>query len=193
MSSTTSVCFTALAITVSAFLLAGCQSTGPRSDEREVPAPTEASTDTPTRATEPSEAPTATEAAQSSYTDPSKADTYCTAIEDLVTLNKEASKEDESTTVTELGTRLDLLVSGTKHISELAPNDDAEHAWQAMSDDYQKAADLYKSSGNQVSNTDFLLLLSEATTTANTTYRHQSEQVEQNCGVDITQLIGEEK
>lgn len=192
MSSTTSVRFTVLAMTVSAFVLAGCQA-APHSDEREVPAPTEASTDTPTRATQPPESPTSTADATRTYTDPSKADTYCTAIEDLITLNDEASKEDEKTTVAELGTRLDLLVSGTQNISKLAPNNGAEHDWESMSTDYKKAADLYKSSGNQVSNTDFLLLLSEATTTANTTYRHQSKQVEQDCGVDITQLIVEKK
>lgn len=197
MKHTPSIRLAAFTLTVSALFLSGCQSSS-QSDDREIPAPQDTTSETPTpsETPPPSEKPTESSAdteASRAYTDPSKAHTYCAAIEDLITLNDEAGEEDEKTTIKGLGARLDLLVTGSAHIGELAPNDAAEKGWDAMSADYKKAADLFKSSGNQVSNTDFLLLLSNATTTANKTYDHQSEQVEASCGVDITELIAEEK
>lgn len=196
MKHTTSIRLAAFTLTLSALFLSGCQSSP--QPEREIPAPQDTTGDAPkpSQTPAPSAAPTkhpADTGASRAYTDPSEADTYCSAIEDLITLNEEAGEEDEGETVKGLGKRLDLLVAGSENIGRLAPNEGAEKGWDAMSGDYEKAADLFKSSGNQVSNTDFLLLLSNATTTANKTYEHQSKQIEASCGVDITQLIAEKK
>lgn len=174
------------AVAIPALLLTGCQTSNePIADKSPTSTPSETATETPT----PTPSPTETTV---SYTDPSQADTYCGAIEDLVTLNDESSKQDQSTIVDQMGTRLDLLVAGTAHIGKLGP-DDAAQEWKATSDEYSQAADLFKSSGGQVSNTDFLRLLSSATKTANATYEHQADSVEDECGIDITKLIAEEK
>lgn len=172
---------------ISAVFLTGCQ-TNQRPAADSSPAPTDADIDVPTHSEQPPSSP-----ATPTYTDPSQADTYCDAISDLAKLGDEASKDDEETTVNQMGTRLDLLVKGTSRIGELAPDTKTAKAWTTVSDDYKEATDLFKSSGGQVSNTDFLLLLSEATQTANETYRGQSDAVDEECGVDITKLISEEK
>ncbi|TSI14906.1 hypothetical protein [Brevibacterium aurantiacum] len=171
----------------SALLLSGCQSHKDQIAE-EPPAST-----SPTEKVLQSPTPSATATPTAgSYTDPSKADTYCGAIGGLVALNDEANAQDEKTIIDEMGTRLDLLVTGTAHISKLAPEGAAQD-WEAVSNDYGKAADLFKSSGGQVSNTNFLLLLSAATKTADKTYKDQAEPVDDECGIDITELIAEEK
>lgn len=193
MKSSTSIRLATLAVAIPALLLTGCQS--PAEPTADQPAPsTEAATPNPSSeaatASPTPEAP-ATEAAPS-YTDPSEADTYCGAIEDLISLSNEASDQNEQTIVNHMGTRLDLLAAGTAHIGKLAP-DEASQDWEATGDDYKKAADLFKSSGGQVSNTDFLMLLSTATKTANTTYEHQAETVDEECGIDITKLVAEAK
>ncbi|WP_181276446.1 hypothetical protein [Brevibacterium oceani] len=174
-------------VAVSAIFLTGCQANQrPTADSS--PAPTDADIDVPTQTEQPPSSP-----ATPTYTDPSQADTYCDAINGLVKLSDEASKDDEETTVNQMGTRLDLLVTGTSRIGELAPDTKTAKEWKRVSNGYNEATDLFKSSGGQVSNTDFLLLLSEATQTANETYRSQSDAVDEECGVDITKLIAEEK
>lgn len=193
MKSSTSVRLATFAVAIPALLISGCQSpTAPTADQ---PVPsTEAATPNPSSeaaAASPTPEAPATEAAPS-YTDPSKADTYCGAIEDLVSLSNEANDQNEETIIHLMGTRLDLLVAGTANIGELAPGDSSQD-WKAMSADYEEAADLFKASGGQVSNTDFLMLLSKATKTANTTYEHQAETVDEECGIDITKLVAEAK
>lgn len=178
----------AAAVAISILVLTGCQESQEPSTEASTP-----SADTEVDAPSQSPSPPPDTQTAPSYTDPSKADTYCEAIADLVQLNDEAAEDDEEATIGQMGARLDLLVSGTAHISELAPNRETESEWKAVSDDYSEATNLFKSSGGQVSNTDFLVLLSDATQTANTTYRHQADSVKEECGVDITKLIAEEK
>ncbi|TSI14071.1 hypothetical protein [Brevibacterium aurantiacum] len=175
-------------VAISILALTGCQEGQEPSTEASTPS-AGTDVDVPSRSTSP--APETRTAP--SYTDPSKADTYCEAIADLAQLNDEAAEDDEEATIGQMGDRLDLLVSGTAHISKLAPNQAAEEEWKAVSDDYSEATNLFKSSGGQVSNTDFLVLLSDATQTANSTYRHQADSVKEKCGVDITKLIAEEK
>ncbi|WP_298417959.1 hypothetical protein [Brevibacterium sp.] len=178
----------AAAAAISMVVLTGCQKSQEPSTEDSAPS-TDAEADMPSQS--PS-LPPKTQAAPS-YTDPSKADTYCEAIADLVQLNEEAAEDDEEATISQMGARLDLLVSGTARISDLAPDHEAAEDWKAVSDDYSEATNLFKSSGGQVSNTDFLVLLSDATQTANFAYRHQADSVDEDCGVDITKLIAEEE
>lgn len=175
------------ALVFSAIILTGCN-TNQQPEAGPTPTPTDTETDTPSQ----SPTPSAT-AETSKYTDPSQADTYCDALDDLLRLSEEAASDDEETTVAQMGTRLDLLVAGTSHIGDLAADEEAAKEWKAVSDGYSEATNLFRSSGGQVANTDFLLLLSEATKTANTTYRNQSDSVEDECGIDITKLIAEEQ
>lgn len=193
MKSSTSIRLATVAVAIPALLLTGCQSPAESTASEPVPS-AEAATPNPSSeaaAASPTPEAPATEAAPS-YTDPSEADTYCGAIEDLVSLSNEASDQNEQTIVNHMGTRLDLLAAGTAHIGKLAPGEESQ-GWEATGDDYKEAADLFKSSGGQVSNTDFLMLLSTATKTANTTYENQAETVDEECGIDITKLVAEAK
>lgn len=121
------------------------------------------------------------------YTDPSQAASFCDVMSDLVTLNDEAETQGEGAIVSQLGERLKLVADGAARAAELTGADSAD-AWSELSEAYSGVYDLYVSSGEQIANDAFLAELAEAVEVANGVYNDHADDVQSECGVDISVL-----
>lgn len=178
---------------VAVLVLTGCQGNTSSAPEQSTPASPEHSPESePAKESGESPEPDSTEAAPS-YTDPSTARTYCGALKGLVKMSEEIKDESEEAIVKGMDSRLELLAKSTARIGELAPDNKASQSWNKVSKDFGEASEFFKSSGRQIANTDFLVLLADATRSADATFRSQADPVRKECGVDISKLASEQK
>lgn len=125
------------------------------------------------------------------YTVPAEADDYCGVLEGLVQLNDEASMQSQDASLDQLGERLELFVGAAAELSELAPDEESEEQWGAVEEAYGELHDFYLSSGGQVENEQFIVLLAEATQVSAEAYESQQEGVQEECDVDLSLLMQE--
>lgn len=127
------------------------------------------------------------------YTLPYEANTYCEVLEDLEAFNSEVDNQTEVEAAHQLDQRLEILTKTGAQLSTLSEASDASEAWENMSESYSNLHDFFLSSGQQVTNDEFLALLAETTSISNSTFTSQTEEAETKCGVDLSQfLVGDE-
>ena len=194
---------TAVSLGCAALLLTGCSSgdapggAGPGDGGEETTASPTESPDSEPSATDvdvTSDADEeADEAAQGSgeveYVDPSGSDDYCGVLADLDEFSKQASGQTDDASIDQLGERLDLLVATGERLVELSPTEDAKDDWSEYTEAYSDVRDFYVSSGQQISNDDFITELAKSVEVTNRVYESRRESVKDECGVDLDQFI----